>query len=87
MPIFVLAPAILIALLLAGRWFLNADPKAAATAVRWLGIGAGALLGLFLLTKMGPAGLVPLALTTFFLLRRRRGPFGARGFAGFGGAT
>ncbi len=87
MPILFLGLAILIALLLVGRWFLNADPKVAATVVRWLGIGAGALLGLFLLTRMGPAGLIPLGLSTLYLLRRRRGLLGARGFAGFGGAT
>lgn len=83
----VLGLAILIALGFVGRWFLNADPRAAATAVRWIGLGGGVLLGLFLLTRVGTAALFPIVLTTVFLLRRRRGLFGARGFAGFGGRT
>lgn len=83
----VLGLAILIALGLVGRWFLNADPRAAAMAVRWVALGGGALLGLFLLVRVGTAALFPIVLTTLFLLRRRRGLFGARGFAGFGGAT
>ncbi len=83
----VLGLAILIALGLVGRWFLNADPKAAAMAVRWVALGGGALLGLFLLVRVGTAALFPIVLTTLFLLRRRRGLFGARGFAGFGGRT
>ncbi len=83
----VLGLAILIALGLVGRWFLNADPKAVAMAVRWVGLGGGALLGLFLLVRVGTAALFPIVLTTLFLLRRRRGLFGARGFAGFGGRT
>lgn len=83
----VLGLAILIALGFVGRWFLNADPRAAAAAVRWIGLGGGVLLGLFLLTRVGTAALFPIVLTTVFLLRRRRGLFGARGFAGFGGRT
>lgn len=79
--------AILIALGLVGRWFLSADPKAVATAVRWIALGGGALLGVFLLVRVGTAVLFPIVLTTLFLLRRRRGLFGARGFAGFGGRT
>lgn len=83
----VLGLAALIALVLVARWFLNADPKSVATAVRWIALGGGALLGLFLLFRVGTAALIPIVLSTLFLLRRRRGLFGARGFAGFGGAT
>lgn len=87
MQFLVLGLAVLIALVLAWRWFLNADPKAIAMAVRWIGAGVGGLLGLFLLFRVGPAILVPIVVSALFFLRRRRGLFGARGFAGFGGAT
>ncbi len=87
MQLLLLGLAILVALGLAGRWFLHAEPKAVATAVRWIALGGGALLGLFLLVRVGTAVLFPIVLTTLFLLRRRRGLFGARGFAGFGGRT
>ena len=67
----VLGLAVLIALGLVGRWFLNADPKTAATAVRWVALGGGALLGLFLLMRVGTAVLFPIVLTTLFLRRPR----------------
>ena len=84
---FFLGLVVLAALVLGGRWFANADPKAAATVVRWVGVGAGALFGLFLLTRIGIAGVIPIAVSTLYLLRRRRGRLGARVFSGFGGAT
>ena len=73
------------------RWFLNADPKAAATAVRWGAVLLGAALSVFVLLRVGFGGLFPLAATAFLFLRLRRGGrgglFSGRGLGGFGGRT
>ncbi len=77
-----------VAAMLGVRWFLNADARAVATAVRWGGVLVGAALSVFLLLRAGVAGIVPMAVTTYVFLRLRRGGlFSGRGFSGFGGPT
>ena len=80
MPWLILGICLVAGLILAGRWFAVADPKTVARVVRWGGIIAGAVLVLFLATRIGIAGLFPLVIAgLLFRARRRRRMFGAPG--------
>jgi hypothetical protein len=49
LPLLLLAIGAAVALALAARWFARADPKAVVRMARWLALGAGGALALFLL--------------------------------------
>ncbi len=70
---FVLGVCLLAALLLGARWFLSADPKVLARAIRWGAVGIGvAVVAFFALTgRLGLA--LPIAFLVLMLMRRRRG--------------
>ena len=69
---FILGLALLIGTLMLGRWYVNADPKTAARAVKWTLAGVGTVGGLYLLFA-GRHGLaaVLLPLVLPLLLRGR----------------
>ena len=79
MQFLILGVCLLVGLLLAGRWFMIADPKAVARVVRWAGIILGVVFVLFLATRIGIAGLFPLVIAALLFMARRRRMFGAAG--------
>jgi hypothetical protein len=68
----ILGICILAAVLLVGRWFLNADPKTLATVVRWTAGLVGGLILVFLIISGRLAWALPLLFLAPMLLRRRR---------------
>jgi len=68
---FVLGVSLLAALLLGGRWFVSADPKVLAKAIRWGAAGIGAAVVIFLAVTGRMAAALPLAFVILMLLRRR----------------
>lgn len=83
MPWFILGVSFLVAALLGGRWFVNANPKKIVRTLRYLGIAVLVLLVIGLIVSRQAALLVPAALVALSLLGRRiRMPFPG----GFGGA-
>lgn len=78
---FVLGLCVFVAVFLAARWFVNADPKVVARALRWILFGVfGGVALFFALTGRVPFA-IPLALLALSFLRRWRGPipsFGQR---------
>ncbi len=70
---FVFGVCLLAALLLGARWFLSADPKVLARAIRWGAIGIVAAVVVFLAVT-GRLGLaLPFAFVLLMLMRRRPG--------------
>ena len=69
MQYFILGVALLVAFLFLGRWFVDAEPRKVATAVKWGGL---ALLGVaaLLLVVSGRIGLIFLLIPLVFWLRR-----------------
>lgn len=85
MPWLVLVLCLAAALVLGWRWFLTADPRVLARALRWTAlIGGGALVALLAL-RGGLAVLAPVAFVALALLRRRGGLAGLAGNWGGGG--
>ena len=69
MQYFFLGIALLVAFFFLGRWFVDADPRKVASAVKWGGLGLlGLLVVLLLLT--GRLGLIFLLVPVIFWLRR-----------------
>jgi hypothetical protein len=86
----VLGVCLLAALLLAGRWLLNADPRVLAKVVRYGAVGVlGLIAAFFILTGRFAFGVLP-AMLAFAVWRAMRGgggmrfPFGG-GLGGLGG--
>ncbi len=69
MQYFILGVALLVAFLFLGRWFVEADPRKLATALKWGGLGFVALVGLALVLS-GRIGLILLLIPLIFWLRR-----------------
>lgn len=73
---FILGVSLLLAVVLAARWFTTADPKAVAKAIRWGALGIGGAVVVFLAVTGRLALAVPAALVMLALMRRRPGfPF------------
>jgi hypothetical protein len=71
-----------VAIFLAARWFVAADPKGLVRALRWVGVGvAGALAAFFAVTGRYPLA-VPFAILALGLLRRKAGAMFAPGPTG-----
>jgi len=68
---FILGVCVLAALLLGGRWFVNADPKLLARIVKWLGIGLLAIVVVVLVLTRNIGLLMTAAFVALMLLRRR----------------
>ncbi|WP_340117334.1 hypothetical protein [Pelagibius sp. 7325] len=69
MQYFILGIALLVALLFLGRWFVDADPRKVARALKWGGIALAAVV-LLLLVVGGRLGLLMFALPAAFWLYR-----------------
>src|SRR5690554_7645092 len=67
---FILGISLLAALLLAGKWFVTADPRQLAQALRYGGAGCVGLVVVFLMVTGRFALGLPLAMLAFALLRR-----------------
>ena len=79
---FILGLCVLAAVLLTGRWLMTTDPRTLARAIKWGGLGALVVIGLYLVLTGRFAFLLPLALFLLPVLRRlRRRGFGAYGRA------
>jgi hypothetical protein len=68
---FVLGVCLLVALLLGARWFVSADPKVLAKAVRWGAVGIAAAVVIFLALTGRIAAALPIAFVVLMLMRRR----------------
>ncbi len=86
MQFLILGICVFVGLVLAGRWFLIADPKTVARVVRWAGIILGAVLALFLASRIGITGLIPLVIVGLLFARRRRMLAGLGGSLSRGGS-
>lgn len=94
LPYFFLGMALLAGLILAGRWFVNADPKALAKAVKWVA-GALVLAVIVALAATGRLGWAVMALPALlpWVMRARAVHRAAKNFSrmsagmGGGGAT
>jgi hypothetical protein len=83
--IFILVVCVLLAVLLGGRWFVNANPATIANALRLIGAGVlGALALFFILTGRFAWGM-PLAVIAVGLVRRWVLPRFGNPFGGGGG--
>lgn len=71
---FILGLCLLTGALLAGKWFINADPKAIIRAGRIMGFGLLVSMGVFLMVTGRFSTGLPLALLSLALLRRWRLP-------------
>jgi len=89
MPWLVLGLSVLIALILAARWFINADPKLLARLLKWGSLGLLVLVAAFLALTGRLVLALPLAILLLPLirgwLRRRMGLAPGGGFGGLGG--
>ena len=82
----VLGAAVLIALLLGANRLANADPKSLVRGLKWLGIGLGVLLAMWLAATGRAATMAPMVLLAIPFVRRRLfaalggggSPFGVR---------
>jgi hypothetical protein len=68
---FILGLALLAGFLLIGRWFVNADPKAVAKALRWTLVGFGVILVLLLIFAWRQALFALLPMLIVLLLQSR----------------
>lgn len=71
---FILGVSLLAGVLLAGRWFVNADPKAIIRAGKYLAVGILVCTGVFMMVTGRFASGLPLAIFSLALLRRWRMP-------------
>lgn len=81
LPWLILGISLLVAFLLAARWFVSADPTTLVKSVKWIAVGLGVLVVLFLAVTGRLLAALPGLLVLFLLARRRRGfgnPFGRR---------
>jgi hypothetical protein len=80
---FILGVCVLIALILAGRWFVGADPKKLAKLLTWGGLGLLGAVVLFFAVTGRLALAAPLLVFALWFLRRKfsRVPFGPSGMA------
>ncbi|HJM51935.1 MAG TPA: DnaJ domain-containing protein [Alphaproteobacteria bacterium] len=89
MPWLVLGLSVLIALILAARWFISADPKLLARLLKWGSLGLLVLVAAFLALTGRLVLALPLAILLLPLirgwLRRRMGLAPGGGFGGLGG--
>ncbi len=89
MPWLVLGLSVLIALILAARWFVSADPKLLARVLKWGALGVVALVTVFFAVTGRLALALPFAILLLPLfrgwLRRRMGLTPGAGFPGFSG--
>jgi hypothetical protein len=89
MPWLVLGLSVLIALILAARWFVSADPKLLARLLKWGSLGVLVLVAAFLALTGRLILALPLAILLLPLirgwLRRRMGLAPGGGFGGLGG--
>ena len=79
---FILGVSLLAGVLLAGRWFVSADPKSILRAGKYFAFGLLVCVGVFLMVTGRFAGGLPLAMVALALLRRWRMPnfgFGMNG--------
>ncbi len=70
---FILGVCVVAALLLGARWFVSADPKVLARAVRWGAVALGGLVLILLAATRNLGWLLPMAVVALALYRRRRG--------------
>ncbi|HJP22277.1 MAG: DnaJ domain-containing protein [Alphaproteobacteria bacterium] len=89
MPWLILGVSVLIALILAARWFVSADPKLLARVLKWGTFGVLTLVAVFFAFTGRLALALPFAILLLPLarswLRRRLGLVPGGGFGGFGG--
>jgi len=71
---FLLGVCLLAAALLAGKWFVNADPKAIIRAAKVMGFGLLVSMGVFMMVTGRFSTGLPLAILSLALLRRWRLP-------------
>ncbi len=71
---FILGVSLLAGVLLAGRWFVNADPKAIIRAGKYIAVGVLVCTGVFMMVTGRFASGLPLAVFSLALLRRWRMP-------------
>ena len=81
---FILGVCLLVAVLLAGKWFVSADPKAIIRAAKIMGFGLLVSMGAFMMVTGRFSTGLPLAVLSLALLRRWRMP--NLRFPGGGGA-
>lgn len=81
MPYLILGIALLAGLLLAGRWYVSADPKTLVKALKWLLIGGIlAVAGFFLMTGRFTLALAALPALLPWIIRIRRAARAAKAF-------